>query len=73
MPLLWCCLSTHKEGNMKKELLKAISKLINDMQRIESTILPNVELKTNANEIMNRLEMIREDFFVLIDSIETDN
>jgi hypothetical protein len=58
---------------MKKELLKAISKLISDMSRMESTILPNVELKTNDNEIMNKLEMIREDFLVLVDLIETDN
>jgi hypothetical protein len=58
---------------MKKELLKAISKLISDMSRMESTILPNVELKSNDNEIMNKLEMIREDFFVLVDLIETDN
>ena len=58
---------------MKKELLKAISKLIDDMSRIESRILPNVELKTNANEIMNKLEMIREDLSLLVDLIETDN
>jgi hypothetical protein len=58
---------------MKKELLKAISKLISDMSRMESTILPNVELKSNDNEIMNKLEMIREDFLVLVDLIETDN
>jgi hypothetical protein len=58
---------------MKKELLKAILKLIDDMSRMESRILPNVELKTNANEIMNKLEMIREDFLVLVDLIETDN
>ena len=58
---------------MKKELLKAISKLIDDMSRMESRILPNVELKTNANEIMNKLEMIREDLSLLVDLIETDN
>jgi hypothetical protein len=58
---------------MKKELLKAISKLISDMSRMESTILPNVELKSNDNEIMNKLEMIREDFLLLVDLIETDN
>jgi hypothetical protein len=58
---------------MKKELLKAISKLISDMSRMESSILPNVELKSNDNEIMNKLEMIREDFLVLVDLIETDN
>jgi hypothetical protein len=58
---------------MKKELLKAILKLIDDMSRIESRILPNVELKTNANEIMNKLEMIKEDLFLLVDLIETDN
>jgi hypothetical protein len=58
---------------MKKELLKAILKLIDDMSRMESRILPNVELKTNANEIMNKLEMIREDLSLLVDLIETDN
>jgi hypothetical protein len=58
---------------MKKELLNAISKLIDDMSRMESRILPNVELKTNANEIMNKLEMIKEDLFLLVDLIETDN
>jgi hypothetical protein len=58
---------------MKKELQRAILKLFQDMLKIESTILPNVELKSNANEVMNRLEMIKEELMVLFDSVETDN